>query len=310
MKRIARIILALLVTLSALAVMLAPFTFPVQAQDGNPGTTNLVSCWDLDEASGTRYDSYGSNNLTDYNTVGSAGGVVGNAASGVRANTEHLTTNDNSGISVTGNFTYALWFYLDSKNATYATNISRKYSEYGFLVLAGDASVIRGYFSSSNIDSTIVPSTGTWYFVVIRYNGSNSANLVVNASSYYTGTVTVSDTTQPLSVLGGTTANIGIDGRIDQAIMYKRALTNDEISYLYNGGSGRSCSDVINAQPTSTPTITPGAQREVQLSSGDTAMIKRDITYGDVFVGGLLGVLIVLVIIGGSYALVKGVVSS
>lgn len=37
---------------------------------------NLVSWWKLDEASGTRYDSHGSNNLTDNNTVTSAAGVA------------------------------------------------------------------------------------------------------------------------------------------------------------------------------------------------------------------------------------------
>lgn len=37
-------------------------------------TDNLISWWSLDEASGTRYDSHGTNHLTDNNTVSSEAG--------------------------------------------------------------------------------------------------------------------------------------------------------------------------------------------------------------------------------------------
>ena len=51
-------------------------------------TDNLIAFWQLEEASGVRYDSEGSNNLTDNNTVTSATGVVGDAAQFTRSNSE------------------------------------------------------------------------------------------------------------------------------------------------------------------------------------------------------------------------------
>ena len=68
-------LLAGLFSLSGLGADAAPLRLP-----SNPGTTGLVSYWALDETSGTRYDSHGSNDLTDNNTVGYTTGVQGNAA--------------------------------------------------------------------------------------------------------------------------------------------------------------------------------------------------------------------------------------
>ncbi len=43
-------------------------------------TDNLSAYWKLDEASGTRVDSAGSNDLTSNNSVGQAVGKLGNAS--------------------------------------------------------------------------------------------------------------------------------------------------------------------------------------------------------------------------------------
>lgn len=53
--------------------------------------TGLVSYWTLDETSGQRNDSVGTNHLTDNNTVGSDTGMHNAAASFVMANNESLT---------------------------------------------------------------------------------------------------------------------------------------------------------------------------------------------------------------------------
>src|SRR3990167_7395409 len=76
----------------------------------NPGTTGLISWWSLDEASGQRNDSHGSNHLTDNNTVLSAAGKVGNAADFEKSNSEFLSIADNPNLS-TGDidFTIAIW---------------------------------------------------------------------------------------------------------------------------------------------------------------------------------------------------------
>ena len=67
-----------------------PYSLPWSS--GSSLLTGLVSWWNLDETSGTRADSVGSNHLTDVNTVGYAAGKIGNAASFVAANNETLST--------------------------------------------------------------------------------------------------------------------------------------------------------------------------------------------------------------------------
>jgi hypothetical protein len=77
--------------------------------------TGLVSYWELEESSGTRNDSHGSNNLTDVNTVGVATGIQGDAADFVRANTESLTITDASqtGLDITGDMSLSFWMNVD-----------------------------------------------------------------------------------------------------------------------------------------------------------------------------------------------------
>src|SRR5574341_2164717 len=80
---------------------------------------NLISFWELEEASGTRLDATASDNdLTDNNTVTQATGKVGNAAQFTRANTEYLSIAHNTSIAC-GDIdqTRCAWVYLDSKPA-------------------------------------------------------------------------------------------------------------------------------------------------------------------------------------------------
>src|SRR6185295_10218115 len=138
---------------------------------------NLVAYWKLDETSGSRSDSFGSNTLTDNNTVGSTAGKVGNAAQFIQANTEYLSAADNAALSVADiDFTFAFWVYLDSKttgtsgNAALIVKESPAASEYE-IIYAGDTTdrfIFTIFNSPGNTTSASVlannfgsPSTGT-----------------------------------------------------------------------------------------------------------------------------------------------------
>ena len=103
----------------------------------------LVSWWDLDEASGTRFDSHTANDvndLTDNNTVTQATGKVGNAAQFTAANLEHLSKSSASNLGADDrDFTWAQWIYLDSlagqvfaRNCTNATSTAGTAHEWLF----------------------------------------------------------------------------------------------------------------------------------------------------------------------------------
>ena len=78
-------------------------------------TDNFIAFWKLGEASGTRVDSIGSNDLTDNNTVTQAAGKIGNCAQFTAANSEYLSIADNAALS-TGDidFSIVFWVYFDS----------------------------------------------------------------------------------------------------------------------------------------------------------------------------------------------------
>jgi len=76
---------------------------------------DLVSWWSLDEASGSRADSHGSNTLTDSNTVTQATGKVSTAGQFTKVNSEHLTVPATHGLhGGDRDIAIVLWVYLDS----------------------------------------------------------------------------------------------------------------------------------------------------------------------------------------------------
>ncbi len=71
----------LLALFLAAAVIFAAINLAPRAQAVDY-TANLISCWSMDETSGTRADTVtaSANNLTDNNSTPSATGIIGNAA--------------------------------------------------------------------------------------------------------------------------------------------------------------------------------------------------------------------------------------
>ena len=79
--------------------------------------TNLVSYWKMEEASGSRVDVHGSNDLTDNNTVLNATGISGNGADHERDTSEWLSIAHASQTNLdvtTGDFSISCWIKRES----------------------------------------------------------------------------------------------------------------------------------------------------------------------------------------------------
>jgi hypothetical protein len=78
--------------------------------------SGIVSYWPLDETSGTRADSLGTNHLSNNNGVGSAPGVVGNAGDFERDNSSFLSIANaaQSGLDIPGALTVLGWVKPES----------------------------------------------------------------------------------------------------------------------------------------------------------------------------------------------------
>jgi hypothetical protein len=228
--------------------MLQPLIYIPAAGGTSPLLTNLVAYWKLDESSGTRIDSHGSNNLTDNNTVGSATGKIGNAASFVSANEEYLSIPTSSfSASFTDEASLNLWVRRD-------LDIPLTPATSAFLKLEADAASDNHYPFTDNNDYirifrtsrfTInprlsgVPDRTVWHMLTITTTpGTNGYKIYQNGILEYqnSGQATVSLGTTLF--FGTGTAAFYYGGLFDEVGLWSRALTASEITQLYNSGSG------------------------------------------------------------------------
>ena len=236
--------------------------------------TNLVSYWKLDEASGSRADSHGSNTLTDDSTVGSTAGKIGNAANFVAASTDSLSCADNASLRLSGtDASISLWVKLATKAATQMLVTKWNFGfnlEYAIDYVTGtDRLRLSIGNGSANFhafaDSYGSVPTGTWIFVQARIdNTAKTAEICCDAAGW--DSVSFTDTV----LSGANTFYLGrrvvgnyADAAIDEVSIWKRKLSDEEFSELYNGGDGL-------AYPFDSPAATTQGRRTAQASIRST----------------------------------------
>jgi hypothetical protein len=208
----------------------------------------LAAYWKLDETSGTRFDSAGTNNLADNNTVGSTIGKVGNAASFVAANDEYLKLASSS-FGLTDAMSLSFWVKLSS-TGTFMTffQLGDPSTPGAWLLQKTSAGELRfavypitaGNFHDSPV---LLTSTGIWYHVVFTINSSAAALVYLNGvENAMTGTTPIGPSGSLQFTVGrrDDLASQYVDGDIDEPSIWSRVLTSGaggEIGQLYNGGA-------------------------------------------------------------------------
>lgn len=210
--------------------------------------TNLVSYWKLDEASGARADSIGSNNLAVNGTggVGSAAAKLGMAsAQFVSANSNYLSIADNASMSAAAStsFEFAGWVYFDTLSGA-VRPINKGNNEYMLQVTT--TSVVMNVWCATALrtatKSTTI-NTSTWYFINGWFDTDGKlVGAAVNAGTpATTNTVTASVDDGANGFHLGGRGGIGeyVNGRMDEVGYWKgRLLTTEERVALYNSGAG------------------------------------------------------------------------
>lgn len=219
-------------------------------------TDNLVSYWKLDEASGNALDAHGSNELTDNNTVGTGTGKIGNARDLEASSAEYFNRTDNADLSLGDtDWTLAGWIRGESitgypivaskgwantlgVNSEFALYVSDIYSSQLRLeVASGSGSSAAGAINASSFGTL---TTNAWYFFVAWHDAANnilgiSVNNTSNTTSYSLG---ANDGNQAF-VLGASPAqSLYWDGLLDEVGFWRRVLTSQERTDLYNSGNG------------------------------------------------------------------------
>lgn len=216
-------------------------------------TDSIVAYWTLDESSGSRADSAGSNTLTDNNSVSSGTGIINSAGSFARASSKYLSISDNAALSMGDiDCTFTAWVKLQTKPSAFmdvlgkhngATIVGSDYllywdwtsDRFGLTVYQGASNT--GTATANNFGA---PATGTWYFIAAWHDSVNNlVGISVNAGTANTTTYSsgINDTTEAFR-MGANALGSYWDGLIDEVGVWKRKLSSGDITSLYNGGAG------------------------------------------------------------------------
>jgi hypothetical protein len=218
---------------------------------GLVATTSMAAHWKLNEASGSRADSFGANTLTDNNTVVAGTGKIGDGSDIEASSSEFLSIADNAELSLAGDtdFTIACWIKPETiatsailSKRTGTTSTATEYS----LFLIVTTGVIRfdvgNGVSGTSLSSVEAASVGNWRFIVAWHDTTANKlflqidNGTPNEVAHTLGT---QNTTSELHI--GKTPNSSsnfFDGVVDSVSIWKRTLTSGERTALYNSGNG------------------------------------------------------------------------
>jgi len=225
--------------------------------------TNLVAYYKLSDVN----DSVGGFNLTNNNTVAFNTGKIGNAGDGGATNTnKSLSIANDLGIQG-GNCSISLW-----GNVTTApgTNVSAWFVvqidegiDVDYEIIYRDVSGQKRLtfnrkqenVANNFIDEVVTLTLGTWYHIVLTYDGTNLRGYRDN--SLVAGPTAMSGNGSGASgevfrILANYAGADGFfSGLVDECGVWSKALSTAEISELYNNGAG-------NQWPFAGTTVTAG----------------------------------------------------
>ena len=266
-----------------------------RTEGGAPSlTTECMAFWKLEEATGNRLDSVGSNHLVPQGTVATitnAAGKIGQALSMNATAGTYLSVVDNAPLSAGPDmsFTVACWAYVSNpttskglvgKGSGVVNNNSVEYmlwqnlSTWSFLV-GGGASFVE-------VVSPTAPVASTWALLIGWYDHvADIQYLQVNngTPAQVANAVGSHDSTLPFEMghVPGVTSSLTLNGRIDMAGFWRRVLTPQERADLWNSGNGLEYPFGIFTASVLTPAtatdrlvlaVTPTTQERVEVDGG------------------------------------------
>ncbi len=212
----------------------------------------LRDYWNMDEVSGTRFDTVGTANLGLVNSpsgqVISAPGIR-NLAAVVSNNSTYLRYGGDlaNALLNTNGFTISLWFYKDGTGVigpnTYLYNCENGQGNIFLSNTGGTASFL---FSDTGNSATTVTNdsmgtlNNTWHNIIAW--GSSRSHLGVSLDGQVTTAPFLKILSSPTGsfYMGFFTGTANVTVRLDETSIWDRVLSSSERASIYGGGTGNS----------------------------------------------------------------------
>jgi len=224
---------------------------------GSPLLTDLTGYWQIDESGGsTLYNEIGANVDLSTDATLNQSGIIGTSASIGSGQSIDLpydsTVNFHS-----STWSISFWLYINNTASTLAHNVYLIYarddtysfgvrfiqttSNYYSIILKNSSA--SEYYSDS---SSAITTTGSWMHFVIVFRGSgyttlmylNNSNITAGWSTSFSGSMLQNGSYTCFGNANTDGTSLYMDGRIDEIGIWSRELSSDEVSDLYNSGSG------------------------------------------------------------------------
>lgn len=217
-------------------------------------TADLAVGYKLDEASGTTVtDVLSTTNGTSSGVTVNQTGILGTCYQYTAAN-NYLYASSPSGISYPR--TISMWINMTSlpstagRYFTLARELDGSFAENWFIRISSSDELLAGvkntsgtyYYTYETTSGSM--STGQWYNIIYAIPSSGAAKLYINSvlqtgtSQTFSGTHTTSN--YQWSIGNAKLGSNAIAGYVDDVYEWSKELSQSEIDYLYNSGTGRS----------------------------------------------------------------------
>lgn len=242
----------------------ANFTVDVTAGGtGSPFTEGMIARWQMDECvwNGTSGEVVDTGPDGSYHGTSMGAQTIGSGKvcrSGNFNNSDYVEVPHSPSLNTPNQFTVSVWFNANSI-ATWdgvvskLTNVNPGTGR-GWNIQIGTAQGIASLMANSSggytyLRASTIPQVGQWYHVVLVHMTDNTNHLYVNGVLEGTNTFDIAFTDNPFNIGSFYTGSGGsFDGRIDEVMIWNKALTDSEVTAIYTLNRG-TCSGTCYSDP-------------------------------------------------------------
>jgi len=219
-----------------------------KAEPSAPGYGNCVGLWRMNDNTANKTvkdssregnDGQAERNTEDLHATGKIDGALD-----FNGSSDFITVGYDPNLDFgTGDFSISLWFYPDVAQNGWGFDLIDKRSgndgwAFAYLGQSGNTMGVIWFkiLATSRTGSIIIDYQSWHHLVAVRSSGVTT--IYIGASADTNTLSQAGDVSNGSDVRMGKRLNQYFNGRIDAVILFNRALSAEEIAYLWNGGNG------------------------------------------------------------------------